>query len=245
MNKMVSIKRAVLNTMEDLGTEQADALLIKRWCAEAEKQIGGRYQYIIQRHVLDLKGDGTYADLPCETFEVVSAFLGNVGEDCTLSWGGYGNSSFDPAWSRSDWEQGVGITIITGSHYSDNSVANYEIVNNKLSFSCQVEGHSQVTVYLMRYQVDDDGWVMVAEEHLDAIPYYVMKKMAERSAFNPKAMPMNSMQYFLREWGRKKSIARGKTAKLTPKERESLVDMVNNPISGKVINYGILSQSVQ
>lgn len=248
MNNMISINRAAMNAAEDVGSEEIDRLLIKRWCAEAEKEIGGRYQYEIERHVLDLDSSQLFATLPCETFNVMAVFPGNVGKDCSLSWGGKASGlpgGFDPTWSRTDWEQGVGITIITGSKYETAYEADFEVINNRLQFSCKVTGHSQVTVYLMRYQTDTSGWIMVAEEHAEAIGYYVKRMIGERSLFNAKPMPMNAIDYFRREWGKKSSIARGKTSRLTPAEQQSLSEMVNNPISGKVINYGVITQLVQ
>lgn len=240
MNKMVSVQQAVLNSVEDIGVENVDTTLIQRWCTEAEKAIGGKYQYVMERKVIPIKNN-RFASLPNGTFHVLSCFLGDVGEDCSYMWaGGYGGvpTGFDPLFTISDWEKSLGVTIITGSAFtSASTISNYSIIDNQIAFDCDVTGYTDITVYVLCYQMDSNGFIKVAEEHLEAITYYVKLKTAERSMFGPSRVPMNMLGYLKRVWGQKKSIARELTSKMTTQEEVALQEMVNNPLSGKVVDF--------
>lgn len=229
MNKMISVQRAVLEAMEDIGHEEFDQPLIQRWCTDAEKIIGGRYQYKMERKVLQVENQRR-AELPCNTFEVFSCFLGNVGSDCNIPW-----TSFDPAWTIVDHGANTGILIV--GDISQGYSSGFSVVNNHIEFDCDIS-QSEITVYGLFYQIDSDGFIMVTEEHLPAIPYYVMKKVCERSRFGPKKMDMSDLVYFKSEWGKKLSIARAETSKLLPIERENLSKMIHNPFSGQALDYG-------
>lgn len=237
MNKMVSVRRAVLEATEDIGHREFDTIVLQRWATYAEKAIASKYQYRIARKVLELR-NGQYATLPCETFDVLSVFLGDVGADYSHIW------SFDPSYTISTWEQGIGITVITGSAYTNSGVSEYSVVNNEIEFKKTISGYTEVTVYGMFYQTDKDGFIMVAEEHLEAIAQYIKLKIAERSRFGSNKMDFADVQYHRREWGKAKSVARSRTAKLTQAELSSLSELLNNPLTGKVFDYGRLQQYV-
>lgn len=226
---MVSVRQAVLEAMEDMGTEEYDAPLIQRWCTDAEKKIGGKYQYKVKREVIDIK-DQKYVPLPCETFEVLCCVLGDVGEDCNVPF-----TSFDPEWTIVDFGSNSSTLIIgdiTKGYTND-----FKVINNTIEFDCLVKNQTVATVYIMEYQMDSQGFIMVAEEHLTAIPYYVMMKIAERSRFGPRKMDGFDLQYFRREWGKAMSIARAETSKLLPDEKEHISNLLNNPLSGKVVDF--------
>jgi hypothetical protein len=242
MNKMVSVNQAVIAALEDIGMDEwHQAPIVHRWCIDAAKQIAGKYDFKMQRCVKPLKNKREL-DLPPGTHSVINVFTGVVGKDRNIGWsdGIYPNmSSFDPEFTYNNLDFGNGFSVLYGTDISaaSTSVAGYSVINNKIVFDSDVTGISEYTIYTLNYQTDSQGFIMVSENHLEAISYYVKRMVAERSRFGANAMPQNDIQLFHQRWTQAKKKAQIKSNKMPQHEADMMSKIANNPLSGKVVNY--------
>lgn len=252
MNKMVSVKRAVLESLQDVGMEDWNqSPIVMRWCANAEEKIAGKYDYKVRRIVKEVK-NLRELQLPSNTYKVLSVFAGIVGQDTDYVWSNiYGNiSSFDPSFSFNNVDIGGALSIVYGTNLPSSldevSIGSYSVINNKIVFDSDVSAVTDMTIFTLAYQEDEEGFVMVGEQHIPAISAYVKYMLGERSQFGANPMPDGVIRRLHQRWTQEKKSAQVKTIQMPPAEREMMSRIANNPISGKVIDYhGDYSEFIQ
>lgn len=231
--QMVSSREAVLKSIDDMGmSDFRNAPVLLTWIEDAVKAIQGKYQYDVCNHVLSV--DCCQAKLPCGTYEVLGILFGDHGTDCDLIFnqicGGY--QSFNIDYSSKD--TGIGLTIVSGGtslrYYGK---IKYVIRDGYIVFDKQIE-EDYITVKVQKYFTDSDGFLLVPQEYLRAIVYYVMLKMAERSIFDSriKNSVIKGLAHFQAKWDFHCRQARVEASKNQIPDNEETVSMWNNPFSG-------------
>lgn len=231
--QMVSSREAVLKSIDDMGlSDFRNAPVILTWIEDAVKSIGGKYQYDISNHVLML--DCCQAKLPCGTFEIKGILLGDHGTECDLVFNQFCDDfqKFDIDYTSKD--TGIGLTVITGGaslkYYGK---VKYVVRDGYIVFDKQLD-EDYITVKVQRYFTDENGFLMVPEEYLKAIVYYVMLKMAERSMFDSriKNTVSRGINHFQSKWDFYCRQARAQASKNEIPDQNETVAMWNNPFSG-------------
>ena len=81
INKLISIKSAVYEALDDMGQDiTRDIPTFMRWATQAEKEIGSPYSWRRKRVVLNVKG--CRAKLPMGAMTVKRVVIGDHGCDC-------------------------------------------------------------------------------------------------------------------------------------------------------------------
>lgn len=235
---MVSSRRAVLDAVEDMGKETLRGSdVMRRWAVQAEKKIGGKYIYKRSIYVLPIE-NGREVVLPCETFKMIDLVMGKQDDSCESIFNTHCIGNYTVDWTSLD--TGIGIVVIQPNNIERPTSATYDLVSTRdgyvLQFRCTTT-ESYVTVLLLTYQRDHDGYIMVEEEHLTAISIYIQMMVASRSQFGPDRMGLGFYDRLERKWGKECSLARANTSKITEQQKEYLLRVVNDPLSGSIVEY--------
>ncbi len=237
INKLISIKEAILEASEDMGFDLTrDKPIFSMWAVRAEKDIGSYYSYKRKRAVLTI--NHCRAELPCTAAFLKAVILGDHGCDCGelftrllgggLQWTPDGSTLF-----------GADIFLLVDGNFQL-CQTRYEVQDNCLVFSSDLNGQ-KVTIEYLGLEEDCDGFVMINENHNPAIIEYIMWKFCVRSRFSQIKMDLADIQMHQREYNRLVSDARAMDAELTPAERQACVDMLWNPYGGMGLEIGSMS----
>lgn len=234
VSRLVSIKNAVLNALQDTGLDiAADVPVFTRWAAWAEKEgIGSYYSYCKKIEVLDLKDN--HAFLPADASYVQGVILGDHGCDSTdLFERCYNNSisssSFDNTFLVIDAPD-PNATFTTGTKW--------EVHNGHLKFKSDMTD-GKVTVQYLGFHTDAQGFPEVLDSHLEAIVEYIMYKFCVRSRYSPLKMDHSDIARHQSNYQRLFIDARAEDAQISDSERKEIVALIHNPWSGIGVNFGI------
>lgn len=238
MKNMVSIMSAVNKVLDFIGSESIDDTpVLVDWAIDADKAIGSFYDYKEEIHVLKISN--CRAKLPCGTIEVRGLLLGDNGCDCNLV--------FDNArLVIQDLSTGVettggllAITVVDSTDVVCNiSNIRWWVQDNNVIMDQNFDG-SYVTVKLLMYQLDAEGFPLVNEYNVKAIASYLEWRLAKRSMWskNPREQfNMNMIKDLEVRWERLCGDARAQSGYPSAGERQELADIINNPISGRGID---------
>lgn len=228
IKKLVSIKIPVYEAMEDMGTGESRNLpLFKRWAVSADERIGSYYSY--KRNICNVVVDECHAELPCDVVAVLAIAIGDHGCDC--------GTMFQNIYSQFGHSNGTLITSLNGYVVSDGVIScqplSWEIQNNHIVFAQNLHGQT-LTIQYLGYENDAEGWPLVSETHIDAIAAYIQLKEAERSMWkvSVKTQSEQALKRLDREWHRLCRNARGQDSVLSESDRQEIVAMINDPLSG-------------
>lgn len=230
VNKQVSIKRAVLEAMQDIGIDHnKDIPTFTRWAADAERQIGSYYSYKkkITKPALDI--DNCHAELPCDAMAVQRVVYGEV--DCDVC------DLYNIACSINQLATIVETeTFLVISKNEDGTTqlitpVKWEVQNNFIVLDGNYDG-GKLTVQYLGLETDKDGFPMIIENHVAAVIEYIMYRYARRSRFSPTKMDGWDVQDLRREWFRLCSMARAEDAELSETDRMEIAALINDPITG-------------
>jgi len=118
----------------------------------------------------------------------------------------------------------------------------YEVQDNCIVFKSDFNG-DDITVEYLGLVEDDDGFVMVGENHIEAIVAYIMFKYAARSRFSPDKMTVQDRQLLLLEYENLVTGARADDSELTESERQEIVNMLHDPFSGYGLETGMFNNN--
>jgi len=226
--KKVSITIPVYEAIEDMGLGHARYFQkMLRWAVRADDKIGSYYSYKKKISVLDVID--CHASLPCDVVGVLGLIRGDQGCDCGLI--------FD---NVVQFNQGMNLAVtcpcaytVSGNIVNQCSELTYGIQDNTIVFNQNLNGQ-QITVQYLGYQLDDKGYPLVNDTHITAISQYI-KMMLYKESITNIVLPQVSRPDRLdaeREWHRLCRQARGEDGEPSPSERQQLVDMFNDPLSG-------------
>tara|TARA_R110000824_G_scaffold232905_1_gene421098 strand:- start:95 stop:808 length:714 start_codon:yes stop_codon:yes gene_type:complete len=229
---------SVNKVLDFIGNESIDDTpVLVDWAIDADKAIGSFYDYKEEIHVLEVSNCRT--KLPCGTIEVRGLLLGDHGCNCNLT--------FDNAkLVIQDLSTGVETTggllaiavVDSGDVTCNISNIRWWVQNNNVIMDQNFDGN-KVTVKLLMYQLDGDGFPLINEYNVKAIASYLEWRLAKRSMWskNPREQfNMNMLRDLEARWERLCSDARAESSYPSNGERQELADMINNPISGRGID---------
>lgn len=226
---IVSSQVAILDAIERIGREDMrDAPILTSWAEEAEKKIGGFYSFKREIEVLDVCG--CKVKLPCGVFDVEGLLIGDHGKSCGLVFDQLCNiptSNID--FKSSDLSANI-VVIYPGSGKSLTPVQ-YSIQDGHIVLDRDLDGQ-KITVKLLKWHTDIDGFIMVEEDHIEAIGYFIMLRLAERSRFGKNKMTFSDIQWFQKKWDFHCLQARSASGEESKTEKDILTSLYNNPLSG-------------
>lgn len=232
VNKLVSIKVPVLEALGDMGIDHAkNTADFIRWAARAEKEIGSYYS--LKKLITVLTVDKYRTEMPCEAQYVQRVLLGDFGCNSydLFDYICQGNKSI--SFKQTDTflvvdNPGQGRDVMI-------SPIKWEVQDNHIIFN-QNYDKQKVTVQYLGLQTDAEGFPLVCENHIEAIIEYIMYRYAKRSRFTANKMDASDVDRFLRLWSTLAAEARAVDAEISESDRDSIVAMLNDPISG---GYGM------
>lgn len=234
---MVSIRNAIQDAIDDIGLDHdKDIPLFTNWAIKCEKGIRSYYQFTKKRAVLDI--EGCSACLPDDAVFLQRAILGDHGCDCEDLFNTWCNTyqTNGLAGLGSDQNSFLIVDIGTTTSYGYSYVA-HEVQDNKIIFEKNLNGQ-KVTIQYLGYQYDCDGFLMVNENHLNAITNYICYKYFLRKKRKSND-DFNSVNHYNREWHRYVADARAKDSELTETDREAIVAMHHDPYIGIGLSVGM------
>lgn len=231
IRKLVSIKRAITDAAGDVNMKDMRIFpLLMRWAEDAERKIGSFYALKRKPFECAVNSDCHTVDLPCGVEAVLGVILGDMSTcNCDFvfrnSYNYYGmrGSAGSAYWSSVD-----------SNFISTPGIRQWELHDDRIVFLNPLSVENIVIDTACRVMDEDGKFMMVPEEHLDAISSYIKLMLAERTRFFPAEQRMDhgDLQRLGRAWERQMRNARAQTSDPTPAERAEIVAMFNNPLSG-------------
>lgn len=243
INKLITIKDAINDAFEDIGIDTTFQMpIFMRWATRAEKEIHSYYGWVKKHKVLTFTG--CTVKLPIDAMRVQYVLMGDHGCECTdliSSVSRWASSSVSVA-NTTVSQNEVFLVIDKADDSFGCSGIYYEIQDNSLVFRNNYE-EQQVTIQYLGLNEDCDGFLMVGENHIDAINYYIKYRYATRSRFSPVKMELGDVMYFKKEWERLCKEARADDAIPSEPERAAIVAMLHDPYVGWGLNVGMTSNN--
>jgi len=241
MNAKVSLMNAINEVLDMIGSENTnDIPVLKKWAINADRRIGAKLDWKKQIHVLDV--EGCIAKLPFGVVWVRGLILGDAGCDCGTNFDfAFNNLNLiDKSTSVETTGGFLAITLFSSTDIRCSSVR-WEVQNNNIILDRDSDGQ-KVTVQVLQYELDADGFPLINENNVEAIAQYLEYRLMKRSrwARDPsERMSGADIQDAFREWHRLCSDARATTSRSSATEQTDVAAMVNDPLSG----HGLLVPS--
>lgn len=237
INKLISIKNPIVDAMDMLGVDHtAFTPLFTRWAILAEKDIGSYFQFKKKRAVLDIVN--CHACLPADAVYLQRALLGDFGCDCADLFNSVcGNLGAISADQSSLSQGGFLIVDLASSNGTIRSFVGHTVQGNKIIFNQDYDGQ-KTTIQYLGYETDCDGFMMVGENHVQAIMWNLIWKFYfQKKDINN--FEISKMREAKLEWNRECSHSRAVDGELTETEREYAVDMLHDPYIGRGLYAGM------
>lgn len=247
INKIISIHDAIYNTFEDTGLDlKTEIPTFTRWAVDAEKKIGSFYGWKKLQQVIT--GIECRAPLPKEAMRVQRVVFGDYGCDCGILMQNTGN------WIMNNMDNGNFASIGSEALFLNVDISTsdpgfcalngypYQVQNNNLVFGQNID-KQKFTIQYLGFEVDCDGFLMVNENHIDAIVAYIKWKLAERSRYSPIKMDHSDVLYNKSEWKELRGQAMADDSELSPEEQYSIASMLHDPYSGWGLSVGMKSSN--
>ncbi len=241
INSLISIKNPIVDAQMQLGLDtMQDIPLFTRWATLAEKEISSYFQFVKKRKVIDICG--CTAILPCDAYELQCAVLGDMGESCEDLVGAICGCGGGTAFSTTAVVGSFLIVDIGFDFTNYLGVLPYVIQNNKVILNQNYDGQ-KLTIQYLGYESDDEGFLMVGQNHVNAINCYIrynyhLRRMAKVGA---TYLDRDLMREAKEEWNRECANARAKDGKPTPSEQIEMANMVSDPLIGNGLRIGIFN----
>lgn len=234
IRKKVSLRTAIQDALDAMGYEhERENPLMMDWATKAEIAIAGANSNEPKKMVLDI--DGCWAKLPKYTAKVFGLLLGDHGCDCnklfTNFYNRYGNiprAVYAGAFTVVDDGGGSTFSRCSGSDWS--------IINNSIKFE-QAPGIDKVTVDAECFFVDDNGHILINENHVEAISKHLVWRFAMRKRWTKTdgrsdRMYYNEVNSIRKEWTDLAARARGEDGAPEDHERARISGMLHDLYSG-------------
>ena len=229
INKLVSIKNAIINAQDYLGIDHdKDVPFFTNLATEAEKKIGSYWQLERKRKVIEIT-DCT-APIPNDAVRVEIAVMGDLGEGC----GNLFNSVINGITNNINNANSNGLFLVVDISSSESTPAfgyvKHAIQDNKLIFDVNLCGQF-TTIQYLALKTDCDGFLEIGQNHIEAITWYIIfRYMFRKSASN--YIERDKMMMAKQEWERCCANARAMDNEPTQSQHLDMVRMFNNPYSG-------------
>lgn len=225
MRRMVSIEVAINNAVGDMfRRDQRMRPTYMRWAEDAERKIGSFYSLKRKYFTLSVNADCHRVDLPCGVEAIMGVMLGGI-SDCNCD-----------AVFRNAYNYGAGATYFyvgMDRSYYGGDMRQWEVQDGQIVFLSPLTGISEITIDAAYRPMDAAGkFLMVLEDHVDAIGAYIKMMQAEGMRWGPNKMSIYDMEDLRKEWGRARREARGNASDPSPSEYAEIAAMINDPLSG-------------
>jgi hypothetical protein len=234
INKLISIKNAVIDAMDELNIDH-NAYLPKfmNWATRAEDEIGSYYQYVRKWKPIDICGCS--AHLPEDAVKVEYAILGDHGSECGDYF--YRLFSVPNVNINTVGNSFVVVDVNPGDGSNVCGTIPYGYQDNKIVFDVQPK-QDKVTIQYIGYSTDCEGFINISENHVEAITAFIKYKWLGAKR-NKSGADLQEMQFYYREWDRLCAHSRAKDSELTETEREEIAQLWHNPYSGRGLYIGM------
>lgn len=249
--KKVSIKIPVFQFIEDLGLEETRMVpLLKRWCVEADHKIGSYYSY--KRQICVVEVNECKAELPCSTVGVIAWMRGDHGCNCGLLFRSCYGVQRDLGIATTGMNGFEVVDPVGHSGIVQSVNVSWEVQNNHIVFGQSFPAGTKITIQYLGYEEDAEGFPMINNNHLTAMSAYLEWKLALQSRWKPtlKTQNENAIKEMQRRWAQECRQARAEDGQPSESERQEIVTMINDPMSGIGLvnwslydnwyNYGVL-----
>lgn len=228
IQKKVSVKNAVQQAFDNIGIETNELFpLFKLWSVEAERRIGSFTQYERKIYVLDIVGCRAY--LPCEAQAVLGVLLGDYGCDCGLKF--INVYTFQSVNARAT--PSFGFLVIDGGQVTYNTNITWRVHDNQIVFNNNYQT-GKITVELLVYPIDNDGWIKINENHVYPIASFCEWMYMKRSRHKPggRNYSLSEVREQFNEWSRLAAHAHAEDGAPGPGQIAQIAAAVNDPMSG-------------
>jgi hypothetical protein len=123
------------------------------------------------------------------------------------------------------------ILDITSGGFTNWTSIPHVVQNNKIILNNNYDGQ-KLTIQYLGYETDCDGFMMIGENHVTAIMWYIVW-MQYYSKANLNGYEYGKMNDAKAEWHRYCAHARAVDSELTESERERIVSMLHDPLVGR------------
>ena len=228
IKKKVSIKNAVFNLIDDIGGQDHKLVpVLTRWATDADIAIKSAYAYKPQNFVLT--AEGCKLELPCCIVFLHAVLAGDHGCDCDVL--------FDRVYNRlgiakiNPDSSGNFLVVDVGSDFNISRIGG-RIINNVLWFNKDVNG-KKFTIKTQSYFTDEEGFIMINENHVTAITAYLEWKLAKRTRWNKKlgSITEQGIRQLNMDWHTLCKEARADDVD-DKAEHDEITEMYNNPMTG-------------
>lgn len=160
------------NLFEDTGGGGEEIIpILSRWARDADFKIRNFRSW--ERINFTATINGCRVDLPDSAVHVPGLIFGEYDEDCEAIFTGAYLSN------QTIIETHAEDIIFNWDAVSYNYIASpWRISDNKIIFSCDMD-QQKVTIDLIKYTTDQDGFIMVPEINLEPITFYLKKMYAD------------------------------------------------------------------
>lgn len=228
IRKLISLKVVLQDVMDDMGIENTRMIpVLTRWAIKADQAIGGFNTY--KQKICVKVFDHCRVELPCNIVSLHRGFLwGDHGCECELQVNEL--NAFLSLYPT------VGGSIFGVSIFENMircGTSGYTLQDNMMIFDQDHDGES-ITIPYLAYEEDEDGFIKVNENHIEAISCYVQLKMSKRSRWSSKEYRLSetAIANLKEDWNDACKDARASDGKPTAEEDAIIISMLNDPYSG-------------
>lgn len=236
-NKLVSIKHAIIDAIDQLGLDHHhDIPVFTRWASQGEKKIGGS-ESVLKRQwkVLDIVN--CHAKLPEDARYVQMAIIGDLGCDCeNLFYSTCGILSTTTFSTNAG--NGIYVVDVSSDYTTVLGSVPHVIQDNKIILNNNYDGQ-KITIQYLGYERDEEGFLKIGENHVDAIKWYIVWLYLVRKR-DLNSLEYGKMNMAKLEWNMQASNARATDNQITDSEREEIAQMLYDPLSGRGMAVGNL-----
>lgn len=238
VNKLVSINEAIQRSCFDMGID-ADShfAAMTLWAYDGERQIGSYYGWERKIAVLDVIGG--IAKLPKGATRVQVVIMGDQGcENRDLFDNLRSCSSTNAFVSETGGTSFLVVDVPSDEPCCSTSSIGWEIQDNSIIFA-SVVADQKCTVQYLGFKEDSEGMLMVNENHLLAISYYIKMMFAERSRWSSNKMDLADIANFNNKWKQERGSAIAKDNVMSDSDRLEVVAMLHDPWGGMGLEVGM------
>ncbi len=242
INKLISIHDAVYNAFQDTGVDVATMTpVFMRWAIYAEKQIGSIYGWKKLNAVLT--GKGCRVSLPTDCMSIQRVVFGDFGCNC--------DSLMDSCglWAAQNWaiqnldngpfiQNGGDMFLMIDLDPSQPQSISwglcgnpYEIQDNSLVYGRSVD-KQKVTIRYLGYEKDCDGFLLINENHIEALTSYIKWQYANLTRYTPSKMDIWDVTNNKKEWVEQRNMVRAEDSNISPEEQRYIASMLSDPWCG-------------
>lgn len=229
INKLVSIKNAIINAQDYLGIDHdKDIPFFTNLATEAEKKIGSMWQLERKRKVLKI--EGCTALLPLDAVKLEVAIMGDLGEGCQDLLMTFTTGVTNNVINTNANATFLVIDIANSESTPAFGYVQHSIQNNKIIFVNDFCGE-YVTIQYLAMKLDCDGFLEIGQNHIEAITWYIIFRYLFRKSMS-NYMERDKMMMAKQEWERCCANARAMDNEPTQSQHRDMVRMFHNPHSG-------------